>query len=748
MSKKPAKAHHHPRPGRQKKPRKGVSLRFKGMQILVSAFLIQLIIISLITQTVLMSHIDQQEVDIVGLNTMRALNALNEKTYSLGTTAEDWAVWDDTYSFAKGENADYVEVNLQDNALENLKLNFLFIYNSSGELISYTSFDLGSGREVPTPVSLLDHISDHPEVLNAASEDNSRKGIIMLPEGPAYFASHHIFTSSGEGPSAGTLIMGKYLNDAEIASLAETTRLSVMLYKLGDPWIPAALQTELFLTNKPSAVISLDEGTIAGYVVLEDVYGEKVLLLVVEENRVSHNQGLDSSKLLMGSALLIVLIFFVITGFLVEKTIVSRLTRLGKEIAKIGSAKDISGRVEVEGNDELAAISYSINKMLGQLEKAQQKLRESEEKYESLVEKTTDGVLIVQDAVFKFANQTAADLLGYTQKELKGMKMLKVVVPKDRKKVLENNVARMSGKPAPSIYTITVLRKDGSKLPIELTATIINYMGRPAVMVTARDITLRKKEDEIKKAYTRKLESEVRARTKELITEKNRVEELSELKDRFIKDAGHELQGPLSVIMGNLTMLKDMAPIGKEKTWYGIIEMIERNATRLSHSIEMMLELVVLGAAGIKHERIYLRELLKEIYNESLPAAKAKGLKLELESEQYVLMGDKKLLKAAIKHIINNAIKFTVKGGVKIRVVPSRNSISIFVSDTGTGISPKNQKRILDRFFKVDPSAPGMGIGLSVTKEIINKHNGEIRVKSRLGKGTTIEVVLPRGVKK
>ena len=173
MSKKPAKAHH---PGMQKKPREGVSLRFKAMQLLVSAFLVQLIIISVITQNVLMSQLDQHEVDMVGTDTMRALNALNEKTDFLETISEDWAVWDDTYYFAKGENAEYEEVNLQGGTLEVLELNFLLIYNSSGELISDTSFDLASGREVPTPASLLDHISEHPELLDMASEDNSRSG--------------------------------------------------------------------------------------------------------------------------------------------------------------------------------------------------------------------------------------------------------------------------------------------------------------------------------------------------------------------------------------------------------------------------------------------------------------------------------------------------------------------------------------------------------------------------------------------
>jgi signal transduction histidine kinase len=253
------------------------------------------------------------------------------------------------------------------------------------------------------------------------------------------------------------------------------------------------------------------------------------------------------------------------------------------------------------------------------------------------------------------------------------------------------------------------------------------------------------KSEEMTKNYAFNLESEVNTRTKLLMDAKKKVEDLSIVKDEFIRNITHELKTPLSVILGNLALLKDMAPIGREKGWSKLLEMLNRNSMRLNGSINQILQLSRLRKTEIKRERVYLKEIIGTAYQDHLPLAKMKDLELKQKTETIVLIGDNELIKLAINNLVSNAIKFTNKGSVEIIAKVMNNYISISVIDTGIGISPENQKRIFEKFFKADPSAPGTGIGLNLVEAIVNKHGGKITVKSKPGKGSVFEIVLPRG---
>jgi len=229
---------------------------------------------------------------------------------------------------------------------------------------------------------------------------------------------------------------------------------------------------------------------------------------------------------------------------------------------------------------------------------------------------------------------------------------------------------------------------------------------------------------------------------------KRRAEEFLAMKDKFIMDLSHELKTPLSVIINNLSLLREMAPKGKESKWTNLLDMLERNAGRLGNSITNILEFTKLGRLRIADQKIDLKEIITDIHAGYLPLATAKGLKFKLDAEKIESRGDRELLRIAIGNVIGNAIKFTNKGSVMIKLKKSGNSAVISVTDTGAGISPENQKKLFTRFFKTDENAPGMGVGLNIAKEILSKHNGKITVTSKIGKGSTFTIVLPLKVKK
>ena len=130
--------------------------------------------------------------------------------------------------------------------------------------------------------------------------------------------------------------------------------------------------------------------------------------------------------------------------------------------------------------------------------KIEEALRESEAKYSALVERSKDGIIIIQDAVFQFINSAFTELVGYTREEMIGADFLKFAVPRYRELVLKRYADRLAGKQVPSIYEIELLRKDGTTLAVELNAARITFQGAPADLAFVRDITQRKRAEEEK----------------------------------------------------------------------------------------------------------------------------------------------------------------------------------------------------------------------------------------------------------
>jgi PAS domain S-box-containing protein len=138
--------------------------------------------------------------------------------------------------------------------------------------------------------------------------------------------------------------------------------------------------------------------------------------------------------------------------------------------------------------------------------RAEEALRESEEKYRNLVERASDGIAIVQDAIVKYVNPSLAEVVGCTIEELIGTSFADYVHPDDRREVTDRYRRRMAGRQVTPVYEIAVRRKDGSKVYVGVNAGVITYQGKPAELVIIRDITKRKEaEEEIKRLYQQTL---------------------------------------------------------------------------------------------------------------------------------------------------------------------------------------------------------------------------------------------------
>ncbi|MEG1865466.1 MAG: HAMP domain-containing sensor histidine kinase [Bacteroides sp.] len=235
-------------------------------------------------------------------------------------------------------------------------------------------------------------------------------------------------------------------------------------------------------------------------------------------------------------------------------------------------------------------------------------------------------------------------------------------------------------------------------------------------------------------------------REQELI-EARKLAEKAELKQSFIANMSHEIRTPLNAIVGFSNILaSDMQLEEEEKLEY--VETINRNSDLLLKLVNDILELSRLESGVLSFEctDFLVSELLDNIfltYQVLIPSY----LDFKKEDSEFLVMihADQDRLTQVISNFINNAVKFTSTGFIKLgaELSESKREIAIFVEDTGKGIPQKEQQMIFSRFYKQDEFAQGAGLGLSICQVIVEKLQGRIELSSELGKGSRFTVVLP-----
>ncbi len=239
------------------------------------------------------------------------------------------------------------------------------------------------------------------------------------------------------------------------------------------------------------------------------------------------------------------------------------------------------------------------------------------------------------------------------------------------------------------------------------------------------------------------LQKKVRATSIELA-------ELERLKTDFIAITSHELRTPLGLILGHATFLRELT--GDQ---YGEqVDTIIRNATKLKDIVENLSDVdnVQNGAARIRSQKVSLARIAEDVILTFQDEAKSRNITLTVEKEDvpFYVEADGVKVGIALSNLVKNAVQFTDSGGhITIKIEEEPGQIKVSVSDDGIGIAARDLSRVFERFFQVETHLTrrygGMGLGLAVTKDMIELHNGRIWVESEDGKGSTFTFVLPTG---
>jgi signal transduction histidine kinase/AmiR/NasT family two-component response regulator len=229
------------------------------------------------------------------------------------------------------------------------------------------------------------------------------------------------------------------------------------------------------------------------------------------------------------------------------------------------------------------------------------------------------------------------------------------------------------------------------------------------------------------------------------------VQEASRIKDAFLASLSHELRTPLNAMLGYARILRS-GIVGPEKRDKAI-ETIERNATSLTQIVEDVLDIsrFVSGKLRLHVQPVEFPEIVRAAVDAITPAADAKGLRIEtiVDPVATPISGDPERLQQVMWNLLSNAVKFTQRGGkVQVRLERVNSHVEVAVSDTGVGISPEFLPHVFERFRQADAGISrergGLGLGLSIAKQLTEMHGGTIEASSAgVNQGATFRVKFP-----
>jgi PAS domain S-box-containing protein len=386
----------------------------------------------------------------------------------------------------------------------------------------------------------------------------------------------------------------------------------------------------------------------------------------------------------------------------------------------LDARKKLERRVEARTAD-LVRLNDSLRQEVEVRVRAEESLREGEERYRSLVESLPDAILIEENGRFSYANVAAGTLFGADHPEdLVGRSVEESIHPESHAQMRTLRDAVLRDGKSPPMDEHRFVRLDGSFWDGEITALPFAFRDRRTVQYVIRDITKRK--------------------------------ELDRMKRDFISTVSHELRTPLTSIRGSLKLIATgvTGPLGPKTA--AMVGIANDSCDRLVHLVNDILDIEKIESGRMEFDLrpLPMVPLLEKAVEANRPYAQSFSVSLRTEGGKigYVVLADADRLMQVLTNLLSNAAKFSPRDStVILRMTDLADRIRISVIDSGPGIPEEFRSRIFQKFAQADSSdarsKQGTGLGLSITKAIVERLGGQISFETSSG-GTAFHVDLPR----
>jgi len=405
---------------------------------------------------------------------------------------------------------------------------------------------------------------------------------------------------------------------------------------------------------------------------------------------------------------------------------------------------DITGhRVSYNERPCLLALFRDITER----KQAEETLRQNHDELQAIYDGMTDGLLIVDTKTKQFVrvNPAICQMLGYSEEELLSKSVTDLHTAKDLPAIIETFQAQADGRLRVGT-DMPFVRKDGSKLFVDITTNRFCYRDRFYLLGIIRDTTERKQAEETLRRQHELEVSEAVARERAI-----ELAEADRRKDEFLAMLAHELRNPLATLRNGIDVLQIVPPNGVQAKQ--ILVMMEEQSHNLVRLVDDLLDVsrYTRGKLGLRRERVALSKIINTAIQTAKPLVHAQNHELAVMQarEGLQIHGDMTRLTQVVFNLLNNAAKYTHPGGkILLTTEILGDEVAIRVKDNGSGIAPEMLPRIFEMFVQADNSLGrthgGLGIGLTLVKSLVEMHGGSVEAASDgLGKGSEFTVCLP-----
>lgn len=633
----------------------------------------------------------------------RCVLAIKREVYHLSLLSSDWAEWNEMYDFVEEYNESFVESNLEMETLVDTGIDLIFIIATSGQIKIDKIYDKDAEKEITLPsfsAKIFEKTHPFMEVLRDDTQRSS--GIVITAKGPMMVAANNILTSSGEGPSRGILVMGRFLNNETISDLRKQTQVN---FTVSTPDFLAYTKEEINKLSQSGGRLTFDpaSSSVMGHSVMRDLFDTPALHISTVIPRAIFQQGVASSRFASYSLVFsfLLLCMFAFTFFV--------FYRKRRDLQQ-----DKIEQIVEEKTRSLSTVSMQL---------------------QTLSEASTEGLSLFEDGRCLIMNQKMQDMFGFNEDDLRNRSGYKLVVEEERERI--KNIVDKSRE---GLHETVGLRKDNSTFPLLVHGKSVLFDNRSITALAMLDLTDKKQENAQRQLLEDKLQRSLQMESIGLMA----------------GGVAHDLNNILSGVITYPELL--LLSLDKDSELRKPLEQIRKSGQKAADVVSDLLT-VARGIAMV-FSPVNINNLIEAYLCSAeftLLREKRPGLDIitELAENLHEIAGSEThISKVTMNLITNSAEAVGDHGTITVstttqQINDKRNGLEIGeyiivrVSDNGKGIKKGDIEKIFEPFYsrKVQGRS-GTGLGLAIVWNTMLDHKGKVTVSSD-EQGTTFTLYFP-----